>query len=403
MITTHGYYSGAGRRRGVYLTRNPRRRRGVTVWAFGASPYEPLERAIQIVNRVISIGEKAKWKSSDGAGEQGRETRERWVQFGAMTSAKVPVLLSEGVEEDVGSLLGEYLSLPTSEYSLLDPKWVERVEHASSGDFPGGEQQLDPCSDVFTVKVPLSELVGVDLTPTLSIVAKPHSGQGKVTFVGSRASLGSPGLDESFRLNVVAVLQSQGRRRRIPRIPTPDHIPGRPVSRLQKWAANARQKAPLGDKDSEAVVHVEEDINVLVDIEGQELADVDVQNLADSAPFPSEKIYLSQGDSVSEEEEEKGAGESREEVGQSSASANGTVHLHCRVNVTMAVRVPTALKVIPNPLLGYAGSLISKAVLNGAVPNFAELLTKDFDNWAKRGKSRDGDDTIGELFATVEK
>eukprot|EP00889_Picochlorum_renovo_P003233 jgi/Picre1/30263/NNA_005629.t1 len=377
MITTHGYYSGAGRRRGVYLTRNTRRRRGVTVWAFGASPYEPLERAIQIVNRVISIGEKAKWKSSDGTGEQGRETRERWVQFGAMTSAKVPVLLSEGVEEDVGSLLGEYLSLPTSEYSLLDPKWVERV--------------------------PLSELVGVDLTPTLSIVAKPHSGQGKVTFVGSRASLGSPGLDESFRLNVVAVLQSQGRRRRIPRIPTPDHIPGRPVSRLQKWAANARQKAPLGDKDSEAVVHVEEDINVLVDIEGQELADVDVQNLADSAPFPSEKIYLSQGDSVSEEEEEKGAGESREEAGQSSASANGTVHLHCRVNVTMAVRVPTALKVIPNPLLGYAGSLISKAVLNGAVPNFAELLTKDFDNWAKRGKSRDGDDTIGELFATVEK
>lgn len=358
--------------------------------------------SLQIVNRVISIGEKAKWKSSDGAGEQGgRETRERWVQFGAMTSAKVPVVLSECVDGDAGSLLGEYLSLPTSEYSLLDPKWVERIEPTSSGDFPGGEQQLDPCSDVFTVKVPLSELVGVDLTPTLSIVAKPHSGQGKVTFVGSRASLGSPGLDEAFRLNVVAVLQSQGRRRRIPRIPTPDHLPGRPVSRLQKWAANARQRAPSGDKQE--VVDVDENINVLVDIERQELADVDVQNLAGSAPFPSEKIYLSQDDNVGEEDEEKYARVSREDVEQSPTAEGSTVHLHCRVNVTMAVRVPTALKVIPNPLLGYAGSLISKAVLNGAVPNFAELLTKDFDNWATRGKSRNGDDTVGELFATVEK
>ena len=241
----------------------------------------------------------------------------------------------------------------------------------------------------------------MDLTPTLSIVAKPHSGQGKVTFVGSRASLGSPGLDEAFRLNVVAVLQSQGRRRRIPRIPTPDHLPGRPVSRLQKWAANARQRAPSGDKQE--VVDVDENIDVLVDIERQELADVDVQNLAGSAPFPSEKIYLSQDDNVGEVDEEKYARVSREDVEQSPTAEGSTVHLHCRVNVTMAVRVPTALKVIPNPLLGYAGSLISKALLNGAVPNFAELLTKDFDNWATRGKSRNGDDTVGELFATVEK
>lgn len=53
MITTHGYYksvlNGARMRTGGSLTRNPRRRRGVTVWAFGASPYEPLERAIQVL------------------------------------------------------------------------------------------------------------------------------------------------------------------------------------------------------------------------------------------------------------------------------------------------------------------------------------------------------------------
>ena len=66
--------------------------------------------------------------------------------------------------------------------------------------------------------------------------------------------------------------------------------------------------------------------------------------------------------------------------------------------MTMAIRVPSGLKVIPNPLLGYAGRLITKSVLHAAVPNFANLLGKDFENWAVNGKSRDDSQPVGDMF-----
>lgn len=360
------------------------RRHALVVRAFDANPYEPLERAIQVVNRVISIGEKTKWRGDDGSSGSTRVSlkKERWVQFGAVTSTRVPIApLStfEGIEKiecrsiETEKLLREYLSLPTSEYSLLDPKWVERVE--STSDSSDSELDETIVSDSFIVKIPLHNIIGVDLTPKLSIVATPMEGQGKVTFVGSKASLGSPGLDESFKLSVTAELQSQDTsRRRLPRIRAPDHLPGRPVSRLQKWAANARSKS------------VEEDEKIVAEV-----------------PFPSETVYLSQdGDDDTQLDQKEDACSSEDSSVKESASLNSppSVFLKCKVNVTIAIKVPTALKVVPNPLLGYAGSLITKTVLNGAIPNFADLLGKDFENWAKNGKTRN-EDAVGELFAEM--
>ena len=359
------------------------KRLGLAVRAFDANPYEPLERAIQIVNRVISIGEKTKWRGDVGGSGSARVSvkKERWVQFGAVTSARVPIApLStfEGIQKiehsstETEKLLREYLSLPTSEYSLLDPKWVERVERTSDSS----DSELDEtiASDSFIVKIPLHSIIGVDLTPKLAIVATPMEGQGKVTFVGSKASLGSPGLDESFKLNVTAELQSQDTsRRRLPRIRTPDHIPGRPVSRLQKWAANARSKS------------LEEDEKIVAEV-----------------PFPSETVYLSQDGDDDTQLDHKDDASSEDSSIVESASLNmpPSVFLKCKVNVTIAVKVPTALKVVPNPLLGYAGSLITKTVLNGAIPNFADLLGKDFENWAKNGGQRN-EDAVGELFVEM--
>lgn len=298
------------------------------VRAFGPSPYEPLERAIQIVNKVISIGEKAKWKENGASsGSPERMERERWVQFGAVTSANVPVSLKD---EDAAILLREYLSLPTSEYSLLDPRWVER------GD---GDVQCE--KDTFVVKVPLQDIVGVDLTPTISIVANPHKDKGKVTFIGSKASLGSPGLDDAFTLNVVAVLNSKDAR--VNR--SGGHLPGKPVRRLRKWASTMSK----GKEEYAGSIVEESSLELTADSEhGSDL------------------------------------------------------YLQCRVNVTIAIRVPSGLKVIPNPLLGYAGRLITKSVLHAAVPNFANLLGKDFENWATNGTSRDDGQVVGDMFEVVE-
>lgn len=90
--------------------------------------------------------------------------------------------------------------------------------------------------------------------------------------------------------------------------------------------------------------------------------------------------------------------ESLRPVEKGQQALDSGVSLECRVNVSIAFRVPKALRVIPNPLLGYAGSLITRVVLNGAVPNFTDLLSKDFREWTVNGKSRDGDHRVGDLF-----
>lgn len=361
-----------------------RRKPRLVVRAFGPNAYEPLERAIQIVNRVITLGEKAKWKggSSSGSAEQ-RVGRERWVEFGAVTSAKVPVALSRVVEEETARLLQRYLSLPTSEYSLLDPQWVEREERDESS----GE-------DIFTVKVPLQDIVGVDLTPTISIVATPHQGKGKVTFVGSNASLGSPGLDDAFRLSVVAVLNGKGTgstSRSLPKIP---NVPGRPVRRIKKWAS--RVAAKTGSR-----------------VDDEDQGDQDILVMADTVPdYTSSRlrhIYELNDDEdgvIDELEKEHSMELERASVPEYAAldddpvtlvlttantDSNSSVYLQCRVNVKISIRVPSGLKVIPNPLLGYAGRLITTSVLHAVVPNFASLLGRDFEKWATNGMSRDGD------------
>ena len=365
---------------------------------------------VQIANRIISIGEKAQWNEKNISVNTGmKETgtmgahagAERWVQFGAVRSAKVPIQLVEGVlpastekehqkkGEATLTLLEEYLSLPTSEYSLLDPKWVERksqeeVDVEVQGHFAALGADATK-GDIFVIRIPLRDIVGVNMTPSLSVLSQPYPGEtGTVTLIGSKASLGSPGLDELFRLNVVAKLRSRHRKNRLPKMP--DHIPGRPVSRLQKWAANARRKVSEGtDQDANEDLFSVENIN----------------DINQSAPFPLEKIYVSK-DTTDEEEESDIIGASDfeplapAEKGQEALDSG--IFLECRVNVTIAFKVPKALRVIPNPLLGYAGSLITRVVLNGAVQNFTELLGKDFTEWSVNGKNRDGGNSVGDLF-----
>ena len=122
---------------------------------------------LQVINRVIALGERAKWGSSDdtasssggGSGGNGSPARERWVQFGAVYSSRVSVeqgppdsgaaatsstpggtqqpaavgingaapSLSAAARGGGGSrLLRDYLALPIDQYSLLDPKWISR-------------------------------------------------------------------------------------------------------------------------------------------------------------------------------------------------------------------------------------------------------------------------------------
>lgn len=291
------------------------------------------------MNKVISIGEKARWKGSHDESKGGqlvgvnvKVKRERWVQFRTEYSSSAPIkdieVESDGIHDSEYTihLLREYLVLPTSEYSLLDPRWVQRDENGAG----------------FLINVPLDEILGVNLTPSLCVTAHPNKDRGTVRFVCSDASLGSI-LDEAFKLKITAVMRSTNHRRK-------NKIPQINFSSNSK--SNSNDKLSLSRKDNHTV--------------GQGSVTTSWVNATNSEP---------QG-----------------------VSGDESIFLHCDVDISMAIRVPKPLKVVPNALLGYAGRLITRAVLSGAMPNFVELLSKDFSTWAASKQSRDRDAQVGLLF-----
>ena len=458
------------------------RQHALRITAFGPDPYAPLEKAInvrhlvqffrlfpplfdahlphlslsgmQIINRILTIGETRSKSASNNRNKQ----RERWVQFGAVASSRLSLqdLTAEGVETDretTSALLEEYLALPVDQYSLLDPKWVCRENNNNTSS-----SSNDAIS--FRVSIPLQDMLGVDLCPEVSITAHPDPSLGQVTLIGSRAALGSPGFDELFQLNLVAVLRARRTRVRRPRLP--DHIPGRPVMRLRQWAARRAKSREVGLEISGggggggnvvSYAEIDDDISsttMVVELDGGVDVDVDVDDLSSSAPFPSQKIYISGSrddddedveddededeidgivndpvvvllqDSMSSEEirvDEKSENEletsssttttttttttslsklSSSSSSSSSSSPNPTIiMLDCKVHVTMAVKVPGPLRVVPNRLLGYAGGMLSKAVLSATLPNFLQLLSGDFKDWANGGQRRRMDGNEG--------
>lgn len=235
---------------------------------------------------------------------------------------------------------------------------------------------------------------------------------------------------QAFKLNVTAVL-SQRQRRRLPPLPRPpDHLPGRPVFRLRRWAAAARgRKWPAEDGSAAAAAELQpwaagpagtasragtpappppaEAATGTAAAGAPAAVAAAAAAAAEAAPFPGERVYISHDvndeDEYAEEPELASAGITVAELemaeldedtppppsssatidGSSSSSlsssssssssaagpaggagrgvspgpAPGGQHalLHCRAHVTMAVRVPGALRVVPNALLGYAG------------------------------------------------
>ena len=61
--------------------------------------------------------------------------------------------------------------------------------------------------------IPLRELSGVDLEPSVAITVTADAVSGRVTFRGERACLGDAALDERFRLTLDATLDARARRR----------------------------------------------------------------------------------------------------------------------------------------------------------------------------------------------
>lgn len=331
------------------------------------------------------------------------------MSFGAASSARLPLqtsipLASTSIDtldeaenlvhvdsidlspDAATALLNEYLALPVEQYALLDPNWVRR-ETIEGSDIAS-----------FRLSVPLKDLLNVDLRPELSISAHPDPANGRVSLVGSRAALGSPSVDGSFKLRLVAVLGSGEVRQGLP------PLPGRPVQRLRRWAANRGQRrATQNQQQQQAGGEV---VALKQDSDDWEDGQLSVAALSSNGGEVGE-VGLENEDSTSAMEAEYGAASQHRENSVKVSDARGSVGvsaapdgpaLHCRVNVTMAVQVPSALRMVPNPLLGYAGRMVLRAVLSAALPNFLRLLSEDFQQWVRGGRQRDADAATGDLF-----
>jgi hypothetical protein len=373
--------------------------------------------------------------------------RERWVQFGTVASARLSLqdLTAKYAELDreaTSRLLQEYISLPVEEYSLLDPKWVVREEQLGNDYNLGSDFQNKSRNNSFRVSVPLQDMLGVDICPQVSIEARPDPLNSQVTLIGTKAVLGSPSFDDMFKLKLVAVMRCRRKDR---------HLPGRPVQRLRQWAAKRRtngirstntitneirstntiggggvveadESDDAGSTGNSTTVLAEEiDVDPFLDLdqvnfseEDEEEVGVDngssnIENDDGGGGLASFRFstdlsneedtgssYASTsfpGSDVENEEQRRNKGIAPSAFvatngNTTSAAAAQAPLLDCKVQINMAVKVPGALRVVPNGLLGYAGSVIAKTVLNAVLPNFLQLLANDFKQWVAGGGRR---------------
>jgi hypothetical protein len=73
-----------------------------------------------------------------------------------------------------------------------------------------------------------------------------------------------------------------------------------------------------------------------------------------------------------------------------------TSALSCKVNLSMTLRLPYPLSIVPGPLLSTTAGLVAKLVMQSLLPSFLELLATDYGRWAM-GVSRAA--PVGSLVA----
>lgn len=56
--------------------------------------------------------------------------------------------------------------------------------------------------------------------------------------------------------------------------------------------------------------------------------------------------------------------------------------LGCKVRLSMTLRLPHPLSIVPGPLLSTTAGLVAKLVMQALLPSFLELLATDYGRWA---------------------
>lgn len=339
-----------------------------------------LEKALQQISRLLQDQER-KLKQRPGSLQP---QSSKLVKFSAKAAAERVIKEPEPGCLARGRGVDSYIALPLDQYALLDPRWISRPD-------------MQAAPDVFLLKVPLQQLMSVDLQPEVYVRVAIDPQHSRVRFLVDRLKVGHPGFDSDFDCDMEAVLQHRP-------LPDPEASWHRRLSTamFQKPPAPGLKapapglKAP-GLKPSRHHGHasiltsvtVPEDTAIQA-VPNPSSSSSDNSNSDHSSTGSSSKMaqaQLPQPPSASSLDAHQADQEVAAAPGPPAAALDAGT-LSCSVDVSFQVRLPAPLSVAPGPLLALAAGLVAKLALQSLLPPFLDLLAVDYGRWATGRGSR---------------
>ena len=237
-----------------------------------------------------------------------------------------------------------------------------------------------PLSDgsTFRVTIPVNELLGIDMGPVMADVkVRRDLRRNTVTMFIEGVTFGKPELDRLLSIRLRLFLFSTTGRR--------------------NWMPFRRRNSPQVDSFLEDVKDLQ-----LIKSAGVPLQQLDEISSAtptdDSVSSDSDSLTLQSYDSIQIEVDsppqgqpeiqiEKEKEESRVDEKRIQTDAN-LVRLNCAVQLRLNVAIPPVLAFVPKIIIGSAGRIILRHMVNGALPNLLDLIVTDYCAWAN-GEPRD--------------
>lgn len=206
--------------------------------------------------------------------------------------------------------------------------------------------------------IPVNDLLGIDMGPIVADVkVRQDHLRNNVTFFIEGVTFGKPDLDKLLSVRLRLFLFSSGQRRNW--IPFRRRNSPEVDSFLDDFHDLQRIKSagvPLPDLESGTT---EEDDDVSFQSYDSISIETDTEDVAPvSVPAPIEDTDVA----VVEEEQR--------------------VRLNCAVQLRLNVAIPPVLAFIPRIIIGSAGRIILRHMVNGALPNFLDLVVADYHAWA---------------------
>lgn len=178
----------------------------------------------------------------------------------------------------------------------------------------------------------------------------------QVKFRANRLVIGDARFDQEFKVDLSAALSSKVTQQAV---------------QVQQDSAVAAAAGMNSNASSSASISSSSSATTAAEKQGRQAVRLppDMQQLSDAAA-------TAVAEAVQTAVQDAAVAESRQLVWQ-----RGSV-LGCKVKLSMTLRLPHPLSMVPGPLLSTTAGLVAKLVMQALLPSFLELLATDYGRWA---------------------